>query len=158
MKITNNGNMYEGILKNTWELFGAYLHGAPEGLICVVSNHTLETKSQSALNQALASRGYGEAPCTFISLEQPPEPTLDDQAIFLLLEGLDPLFIIAADFTSTQALNSAYRTHIATDSSCQLFGRPCVAFTSFADMLAGNKTKQKAWSLLKSLPVYGERT
>ncbi len=92
----------------------------------------------------------------------PTEPeaekdTLDAQALFLLIEGLDPLCLIATDTQATQALNAAYRCAILPDQACRVFGRPCVTFTSFSHMLNDNQDKQIAWALLKHLPKFEAR-
>lgn len=82
---------------------------------------------------------------------------LDAQALFLLLEGLDPLCLIAADVAAAQVLEKTYRTQVPLGKSCRVFGRTCVGFRSFAAMLEDAQDKQVAWALLKKLPTFGGR-
>ena len=76
-------------------------------LVCVASGSALSERSRAALNSAMASLGYGSGACTFAAVEG-----LDDQALFLLVEGLDPLCLIATDSTAAAALGRAYRCEV----------------------------------------------
>lgn len=77
---------------------------------------------------------------------------LDAQALFMLVEGLDPLCVICADAAAAEALGGAYRTEFSLDAPARAFGRPAVAFREFATLIATDDGKQRAWKLLKSLP------
>lgn len=157
MKKSANGNMYEVTLAETWELFAPYLSGAASGCVCVVSARPLDDAARGALESSAAALGYGRPGCTYAVLrgEDAKGATLDGQALFLLVEGLDPLVVIAADGESAAALAVAYRQEVALDAATHLFGRPAVAFASFATMLEDAKSKQAAWALLKKLPKFG---
>ena len=96
--------MYEVALDEAWELFDEHLDGARSALVCVASGNGSSERSRAALNSAMASLGYGSGACTFAAVEG-----LDDQALFLLVEGLDPLCLIATDSTAAAALGRAYR-------------------------------------------------
>ena len=85
------------------------------------------------------------------------DAALDGQALFLLLEGLDPLIVVAAGAEAARALGAAYRQEVPLDGACRLFGRDAVAFKSFEHMLDDAQSKQAAWALLKKLPRFGER-
>lgn len=143
--------MYEVALDEAWELFGEHLDGARSALACVLSAQPLPDRSRVALNSALASLGYGPGACTFAVVEG-----LDDQALFLLIEGLDPLCLIAADERAAQALGRAYRCDVPLGKPGRAFGRSAVAFRGFDAMLDDGQDKQVAWALLKKLPRFGE--
>ena len=81
---------------------------------------------------------------------------LDDQALFLLVEGLDPLCLIATDSTAAAALGRAYRCEVPLGKPGRAFGRSVVAFRDFDAMLDDGQDKQIAWALLKKLPRFGE--
>lgn len=160
MKKSANGNMYEIALDETWELFGAHLDGSRMGLVCVVSDRAPSERSCAALESAANSLGYGPAACTFVSLHAgggEGEAALDDQALFLLIEGLDPLCLIAADQASALALGQAFRCEVALGKPGRVFGRSMAAFRNFDSMLDDGQDKQIAWALLKKLPRLGER-
>ncbi len=88
--------------------------------------------------------------------QQETQRNLNAQALFLLLEGLDPLCLIATDEQAAQTLAQAYRCEVPPEQACRVFGRPCVAFQSFSSMLNNPQDKQIAWALLKRLPKFGE--
>lgn len=120
-------------------------------LVCVASGSALSERSRAALNSAMASLGYGSGACTFAAVEG-----LDDQALFLLVEGLDPLCLIATDSTAAAALGRAYRCEVPLGKPGRAFGRSVVAFRDFDAMLDDGQDKQIAWALLKKLPRFGE--
>lgn len=143
--------MYEIALDEAWELFGAYLDGARSALVCVLSGSALDERSRAALCSAANSLGYGPAACTFARTDE-----LDEAALFQMIEGLDPLCLIAADSQAAQALGRTYRCDIPLKKPSRAFGRSVVAFSSFASMLNDGQDKQIAWALLKKLPRFGE--
>lgn len=155
MIFSTSGNMYEVSLDETEELFGAFLSGARGGLVCVLSVHTLSEKARTAMENSAAALGYGRAACTFTVLET-DGAQLDAQALFLLVEGLDPRCLVAADAAAADALAAAYRCSVPTGKPSRLLGRTVVAFESFESMLADSQDKQVAWALLKMLPKHGE--
>ena len=158
MKNSANGNMYEVTLEETWELFGSYLNGAKAGLVCIVSEKPLSAEAKSALENSAAALGYGRAGCTFATLADADNKTaLDAQALFLLIEGLDPLVVVATDAEAARSLGGAYRQDVPLDAPFRLFGRSAVAFAAFESLLENAQSKQVAWALLKKLPKFGER-
>ena len=160
MKNSTNGNIYETTLRETWDLFAAHLGGARASTVCVVSFHELSPSERNALESSAAMLGYGRNGCTYLTLS--PETAdaqaapLDASALFLLIEGLDPLVLIATHQSAVEALGEAYRQRIAPNTVKRLFGREVVAFASFESMLETKEDKQTAWSLLKMLPKFGE--
>ncbi|MEA5019746.1 MAG: hypothetical protein VB027_05195 [Gordonibacter sp.] len=159
MKNSANGNMYEVTLSETRELFAPYVSGAYEATAIVVCSHPLSETAKTALCNSTAARGYGRNACTFITLEERPSeerPSLDESALFLLIEGLDPLIIIATDKVATAALERTYHQALTLNAANRLFGRSLVAFTSFEDLLNSAHDKQVAWALLKKLPKFGD--
>lgn len=156
MKNSTNGNMYTTTLDETWELFSAHLQGAHNALICVLSDSELEQASKEALNKAAVALGYGKNACTFAHAHSAEGMALDEQALFLLIEGLDPLCLVIADQKADLVFTSAYRCSSTTHSPNRAFGRTYVSFDSFSNMLQDDQDKQKAWALLKKLPKNGE--
>lgn len=144
--------MYEVARDEAWELFGTHLDGAQTGLVCVVSSHPLDERSRVALESSAEALGYGRAACTYVTLEG----GLDAQALFLLLEGLDPLCLVATDEAAARTLGETYRCRVELMKPSRAFGRTVVAFRSFSTMLDDGQDKQVAWALLKKLPRFGE--
>lgn len=142
--------MYEFTAREMHDVFGAHLDGALTPLLCVVSEKTLTDRARAALASSAKSLGYADA-ATFITLEG-PDAALDATSLFMLLEGLDPACIVAADAASTTALSAAYRCPVPQQGACRVLGRDAVTFPSFDAMLDDPDSKQRAWALLKKLP------
>ena len=81
-----------------------------------------------------------------------PAAPLGRDDLFLVVEGIDPLRVVAADVASASALAATYRQDVPLDAHCRLFGRDAVAFRQFESLLGDDAHKQKAWALLKKLP------
>lgn len=160
MIFSMKGNMYEINLAETWELFGTHAHGSQQALVCVVSRQPLEQDAQQALNSSTEQFGYGKNACTFLSLLPAAKSSenaseLDAAALFLAVEGFDPICLVATDAFAARALQEAYRCEVRTQSVNRLFGRTAVAFVDFPRMLKSAQDKQRAWALLKQLPRFG---
>lgn len=148
--------MYEQTLNEIEEAFNEHLSGNPSALICVISTEDLADQAQSALKNAAEALGYGQKPCVFVTIQKANEK-LDAQALFLLIEGLDPRCVIAADEKAALSLAEAYRSEVPLKAPSRTLGRTVVAFRSFSAMLADEGEKQTAWQLLKKLPKFGKR-
>lgn len=140
------------------ELFGDYLDGVDPCVVLCVSARPLSPEAREAMRKSAAALGYGENACTWATL-LPRDPSaeggdiaLDPQALFLLVEGLDPLCIVGLDEEATAQLGSAFRTAFEPDAPARVFGRPAVMFRHFEGQLESERGKQHAWHLLKSLP------
>lgn len=146
-------SIYGAAAAEIWELFGDYVSGDESAVALVVSSAPLGDEARIALQKSLASLGYGSQPCTFASLSSAASPLLlDASAIFMLVEGLDPVCIICADDAAATALEGAYRCAVPRDAFSHVFGRPAAVFQDFAAMLGSDDDKQRAWAILKRLP------
>ena len=139
------------------ELFADYLEGDADRPALVLSARPLDETARSALVKTLESFGYAAPNCTFATLT-PRDPeieggdvTLDAQALFLLVEGLDPLFLVAADESATQALAQAFRTQLTPDAPARVLGRPTATFADLSANMTSEQGKQRAWRVLKTL-------
>lgn len=150
-----NGNMYEVALDETWDLFGDHLSGARSALVCALSAEPLDERSRAALRSSADALGYGRDACTFAVLDAGDGSLLDERALFLLVEGLDPVCLVAADEGAASALGRAYRCTVEPAKPNRVFGRTCIAFRDFGAMLDDGQDKQVAWALLKKLPKFG---
>lgn len=151
-------NIYSASAEEIRDLFGDYLRGSRACIALALSERPLPDEARNAVEKSLESFGYGTDSCAYATLlpadadVEGGDIALDAQALFLMIEGLDPLCVICADEASAQALEQAYRTAFVPDSAARLFGRPAVAFRDFPAMMKSEKGKQQAWHLLKSLP------
>lgn len=139
-------------MDETWELFGPYMSGSHAGLCCVISSEPLSEAAVKALDSSLTALGYGREACTYVI-----SGDLDQQALFVLVEGLDPICIIAADGKSAALLGQAYHLAVPSGKATRLLGRTTVSFLDFESLLETPQDKQIAWALLKKLPKFGEK-
>lgn len=141
------GNKYEVALDETWDLFEPFLSGARNGLVGVLSAKPLSDAAQNAVKSSAKALEYGDDSCTFVVTEG-----LEEHALFVLLEGLDPLCLVAADGKTAALLGQAYRCSVPAGDVCRLFARTTVSFMDFESLLETPQDKQVAWALLKKLP------
>jgi len=151
-------NIYSASAEEISSLFCDYLEGDASFPVLTISERPLEETARNALLKSLESFGYGPFACAFATLfpadaeAEGSDVPLDAQALFLLVEGLDPVCVVCADAVTADALGRAFRTHYDLDAAVRVFGRPAVAFRNLPQMLETEKGKQLAWHLLKSLP------
>lgn len=139
---------YDTTASQVFELFSDYLEGAYDNPVLVLShNGQLAQDARDALVKSAAALGFGDESCTFATLGD----TFDDQALFMLIEGIDPLVVVATDEAATELLTRTYRTTYPTDAAVRAFGRNAVVFADLQSLIATDAGKQQAWHLLKTL-------
>ena len=146
--------MYSASAADVWNLFRDYVEGNPSAIVLAVSGESLGDAARDALAKSFASFGYGKDVCAFATLvpRSDEEPELDAQALFMLVEGLDPVCLVCTDDAAARMLETAYRTTLKRDAAARIFGRPAVVFRSLDALMESPEEKQKAWSVLKSFP------
>lgn len=154
-------NIYGAGAASIAELFGDYLEddASPENCIALsLGRQQPSDAARNAICKSLSALGYGSEAVAFASLEprdseiEGGDIALDERAVFMLIEGLDPLFVIIVDDAATHLVGQAYRCVFETDSAIRVFGRPSVSFKDLDAMLSTDAGKQRAWRLFKSLP------
>ena len=157
MKNMPRSNMYSASAADVWDLFCDYVEGNPSAIVLAVNSESLGDLSRNALAKSFESFGYGRNACAFASLvpRSDEEPALDAQALFMLIEGLDPVFLVCADDAAAIVVEAAYRTSLKRDAAARVFGRPAVVFRSLDQLMESPEGKQKAWAVLKSFPRRG---
>ena len=146
------GNKYEVALDETWDLFGSFMSGARAGSICVLGSQALSPEARNAVESSAKALGYGQDACTYVVTDE-----LEERALFVLLEGLDPLCLVVTDGKTAALLGQAYHRSVPTGDACRLLGRTTIAFMDFESLLATPKDKQIAWALLKKLSKLGDK-
>lgn len=153
MNYSANSNIFEVTVRDTLELYGDFVEALGHELVVVLSSGAtgLESPARKALTSSMEKLGYGVRPCAFATLELTSGGRLGARDAFTLIEGLDPLLVIAADAGAVSLLSQAYRTPVEADAVTRLLGRPCLAFSSFERMLATEDERQRAWALMKKV-------
>ena len=140
------------------DLFADYLDGADACIALAVSQGPLGAGARKALDKSLESFGYGSHACMYATLlpgdasVEGGDVPLDPQALFLLVEGLDPTCVICADAAAAECIGRAYRIALDLDAPARIMGRPAVVMGNLQALLTSERGKQQAWRLLKSLP------
>ena len=148
---------YGAAAQEICELFADYLEGDGGRPAVAIGERAPSPAARNAIEKSLEAFGYGSSACTFASLApfddqvEGGDITLDPQALFLLVEGLDPLYVIAIDATAAQMLGKAYRTEVALDAPARLLGRSSALFSNLDALLETADGKQRAWRVLKTL-------
>lgn len=153
-------NIFEAGAAEIPQLFGDYIEGSVSGEGCIVlvlSTSPLGDVSRNALAKSFTALGFGNDVCTYATVlpacsnAEGGDIPLDSQALFLLVEGLDPLRVVAADDRARDELASAYRMVLQPNTTARIFGRPAAIFSSLDTLLETDEGKHKAWSLFKTL-------
>ena len=146
-------NMYSASAADIWEIFCDHVEGNPSSVVLALSASALGNASHDALVKSFASLGYGRDVCAFATLmpRTGEEVALDPQALFMLVEGLDPVCLVCADETAAKTIEAAYRTTVKLDAATRIFGRPSAVFHSLDALMETPEGKQRAWAVLKTL-------
>ncbi len=150
MKEFTKSNIYEANGRAVLDLYSDYVSENGSMLVCVVSAQALSAGARNATESSMTALGYGKGQ-TFVVLTV-DDVALSSQDLFSLIEGVDPLVVIATDAPAAAALSHAYRADVAPGCACRLFGRDAIAFRDLESMLATPEDKQRAWALFKKIP------
>ena len=153
MNKSANSNIYEVTARDTLELYGYFVEGDGGQSVLVVSGGPtpLSPRARVALNSSMERLGYGVEACAFALIALPNDAQLGANDIFTLIEGLDPLLVVASDASAGRALAQAYRAKLNLDETTRLLGRPALVFASFEAMLDSESERQRAWALMKAV-------
>lgn len=152
------GNIFGAGTVEILGLFEDYVDGDANRSALALSYRPLGGPARDAIAKSLEAFGHGPDSCSYVSVFPQDESVeggdipLDGRALFMLVEGLDPLQVVCADARAAALLGQAYRTEFALDAPARVFGRPGVVFADLEALMESDAGKQKAWKLLKSLP------
>lgn len=154
MNNSANRNPYAFSLDTVGQIFGAHLSGKLGGLVGIVSNLPLGPSAQKALESSASALGFGEGSCCYVIIRTANDDDasrLGANDLHMVIEGVDPLVLVAADAQAASVLSHAYQCDVPTNNASRVLGRTCVAFKGFEQMLDSPDNKQRAWALLKRL-------
>ena len=118
--------------------------------LLVLSETPLGDAALEALEKSAASLEFGAAPLARVVVET-DEGKLGAEDVRTIVEGLDPVALVACDAFAAETLSAAYRTPVTLDADNRLMGRTAVIFQDFEGMMNTPADKQRAWALLKKL-------
>ena len=143
--------MYEVTAEGVLAVYGSLVEGTGAQTVLALSSEPLPEAARRALAAAVAKLGYGDDALAFAT----SQGALGSRDLLTIVEGLDPLCLVAADATAAALLGQAYGAPVPEDDATRLMGRTVVAFDDFASLLGDANDKQRAWALLKRLPKIG---
>ena len=143
-------NMFEVTGESVLMLYGSHVTGAPTSTLLVLSETPLSETAFKALEKSAASLEFGIAPLARVVVET-DEGKLGAEDVRTIVEGLDPVALVACDAFAAEMLSAAYRTPVTLDAPNRLLGRTAVIFEDFEGLLTSDNGKQCAWALLKKL-------
>lgn len=138
---------YDITASEIFALFEDHLEGASDRPFLVLSHAMLQPTAKDAIEKSLDALGFGPEVCTFATLGD----AIDDQALFSLVEGLDPVHVIVTDDAAGTSVNDAYRMALAPNAPNRIFGRQSVVFENLEALIEDEPGKRKAWELFKQL-------
>lgn len=134
------------------EKYAPCISGSEEGFLVALYCRTLGPAARDALEKSAEALGYGPHAVTFVQTDT-ESATLESIQLLELMEGLDPLCIVATDSASCEACTDIYRTPLPPLTRCRLMGREARGFDNLDSLLETSEGKQRVWTALKTLPT-----
>lgn len=142
--------MFEVTGESVLTLYASNVTGSPASALMAISETPLGEAATSALEKSAASLEFGSAPLALVTIDV-PDGKLGAEDVRTIVEGLDPVALVAADAFAAEVLSAAYRTPVMLDAPNRLLGRTAVIFEDFEALMDTPANKQRAWGLLKQL-------
>lgn len=143
-------NIFEVTGESVLMLYGSHLTGRANLHAARAERDPLGRRSPGGLEKSAASLEFGAAPLARVVVET-DEGKLGAEDVRTIVEGLDPVALVACDAFAAETLSAAYRTPVTLDADNRLMGRTAVIFQDFEGMMNTPADKQRAWALLKKL-------
>ncbi len=153
MKNSADSNIYEVNALSVLNAYEDLIEGDTNSSVLVISAKPLSSQARKALEKSAEYLGYlSDAIAWALTALPDAALSLGTRDLHLLVEGLDPLFVIATDASSGELLGQAYGVKIAPDTLNRVLGRSVLCLKDFEGSLKNEDAKQRAWHLLKQLP------
>ena len=144
--MARNGNIYAYARANQMDVHADRISGAEDGLVLIVFTEEPADEARNALEKSFDAIGYDARACAYANLDE-----LEPGAAFELVEGIDPLVLVACDAQAAELCARAARQPFPELQPMRLFGRDARAFTHLNGMLSTETDRQRVWHALKSL-------
>ena len=145
-----SSNIFEVTGESVLTLYDSHVSGRATSALLVVSETPLGETAREALGKSAASLEFGSAPLAFVTIKG-PDANLGADDVRTIIEGIDPVALVATDARAGEALSAAYRMPVTLDTDNCLLGRVAIIFQDFEGMMETPADKQRAWALLKKL-------
>lgn len=152
-----NSNIYTYNAANVLTTYAPFVKGNENCMLAAIGSHGVNDAVRNAMTASAQKLEYGTDCIAWIDIhafgddEEHSEEALGAHDLHMLLEGIDPVAIIALDEDGARLIADAYASTLHLDAANRVHGRTVVAFSDFASMLNSETSKQRAWNLLKQL-------
>ena len=144
--MTREGNIYAYARMHQMDVHADRVCGSKDGLVLVVFTEEPASEARNALEKSFDAIGYDARSCAYAGLAG-----LEPGAVFELVEGIDPLVLVACDAQAAELCAQAARQPFPALQPTRLFGRDARAFAHLNEMLSTETDRQRVWHALKSL-------
>lgn len=140
------GNIYAHARDGVLAAQADRISGGETGLAMVIFTEPLTEVAENALEKSFSAIGFAPEACTYAQVEG-----LSPEEVFDMVEGIDPLVLVATDEMAAMLYSKAVRQDFPPLRRQRVFGREARAFPHINDMMQAEADKQTVWHLLKSL-------
>lgn len=151
MNNCQDSNIYTFNAASVLEAYSAYVEGNPNCTLAAIGTCVSDGQVRNAIQKSAERLGYGLESCAWIDVGSAQSHTLDSGDVLRIVEGIDPVALIAVDAEGARLLCAAYGADAEADGFMRLNGRPVASFADMPGILQSEEGKQKAWRLLKAL-------
>ena len=139
-------NMYGYARARVFEELADRIAGNRSGIILAVFTEEPSDAAKNALEKSFAAIGFGAGAVTYAQLSG-----LNSDETFSLVEGIDPLALVACDESAATLCSQAVRQAFPLMQPVRLFGREARAFRRINAMFETEADRQALWHLLKTM-------
>lgn len=134
---------------HVFRAYGQFISGNDAGLFVVLAGADCTDAAREALAKSAQALGYGADGVTFVSVAG---QELSGDALYEVVEGLDPIALVCAGEEATRLFSQAYRLQAAPHAAQRVQGREVRLLPQIAQNMETPQGKQLVWHALKSLP------
>lgn len=144
--MASNANIYGYGRVRAFEQQADRLEGNRDGIALAIFTEAPTDTAKNALEKSFAAIGFEAGACTYANIDD-----LMPDAIFALVEGIDPLVLVACDEKAAGLYSQAVRQAFPPMQRMRVFGREARAFPHLNAMLEQEADRQAVWHLLKTM-------
>lgn len=170
-------SLQETLRHRAIEAFPGTYSGSEDAAWVIVSSQPLNATTQHALYSSAQALGTNPNDLAYVVIDHAADnpvsctinyPRIDKQKsadkqetgkqgptdpLLSLVEALDPLAVVLADYHSVVCASHAYNKPLALEAKEHLLGRPCICFEHLEGLMDRPEDKQRAWNCLKTLGI-----
>lgn len=139
-------NIYAYARERIMDEQGERITGNPSGVVLAVFTEPPGDAARNALDKSFQRLEFGAGACTFADLSG-----LAAGDVFDIVEGMDPLLLVATDEAAASSCADALRTPFPLERQARVSGREARAFRNLNAMFGTERDRQLVWHLLKSM-------